>query len=185
MRDIIKQILREEFNFDIVANTIKDNAQLIRDLLIGMYPFAKDIINEHYNDEHGQPFAELRRLIYDIDTHVLTGPKVIDSSLMHLDDSDVKVRQDRYNDYVNGKSKKYFRDNESDPREIDFNTLAPVTIVSDGDEYDGGKYEVIDGIHRVFLAQMNNKPLKAYIWVKAQNNHPNAKKIKELFITNA
>ena len=45
----------------------------------------------------------------------------------------------------------------------------------------GGTYELIDGAHRAFLAKMNNKPLKAYIWKKQKNSHPNVAKIKALF----
>lgn len=162
---------------DIV--TIKKSKE-IYNLLSNMFPNAKEVIDYHFKDELGQPFAEWRRLIYEIDNYVLTGPKMVNPDLIELDDETITDRQAKYNQYIKdkeaGKPAQYFRGNDTDPRSIDFSKLPPITLIAVG-----GKYELVDGAHRIFLAKQANKPLKAYIWVKQKNTHPNVAKIKSLF----
>lgn len=168
-------------NFSKIDQIItKDHSKEIYQLLLGMFPNAKEVIDYQYNDEDGQPFAEWRRSIYEIDNHILTGPKTIDPKKLKLDPTTIADRQAKYDQYIKdkkaGKSAKYFRNNLADPRNIDYTKLPPITVLEKG-----GEYEVIDGGHRAFLAKMNNKPLKAYIWKKQSNTHPNVVKIKALF----
>jgi len=178
-----KQLINENvFPWDMVTSIIynKQNAKIIRDLLIEMFPNAKEIINYQYNDELGQPFAEWRVIIYEINNYILTGPENIDSNRIKLDQETISNRQEKYNQYINskdsGKIVKYFRDNYADPRTIDFTKLPPVTLLDKG-----GYFESIDGAHRIFLAQMSKKPLKAYVWKRGKNLHPNVLKIQSLF----
>lgn len=172
--DFIKNIAHIN---DIV--TIKKSKE-IYNLLSNMFPNAKEVIDYHFKDELGQPFAEWRRLIYEIDNYVLTGPKMVNPDLIELDDETISDRQTKYNQYIKdkeaGKPAQYFRGNDTDPRSIDFSKLPPITLIAVG-----GKYELVDGAHRIFLAKQANKPLKAYIWVKQKNTHPNVAKIKSLF----
>lgn len=163
---------------DIVTRT---HSKEIYNLLLGMFPNAKEIIDYHFNDELGQPFAEWRRLIFEIDNYVLTGPTFVDPQKIELDDETMTDRQTKYDQYIKdkdaGKQAMYFRDNNTDPRNIDFSKLPPVTLMDTG----GGNYELVDGAHRIFLAKKANKQLKAYIWKKQKNTHPNVAKIKALF----
>ena len=168
-------------NFSKIDKIItKDHSNEIYKLLLGMFPNAKEVIDYQYNDEAGQPFAEWRRVIYEIDNHILSGPTTIDSKKIDLDSETIADRQAKYDQYIKdkeaGKPAKYFRDNNADPRTIDYTKLPPITVLETG-----GTYEVIDGAHRAFLAKMNNKPLKAYVWKKQKNTHPNVAKIKALF----
>ncbi len=163
---------------NIVTRT---HSKQIYSLLLGMFPNAKEIIDYHFNDELGQPFAEWRRLIFEIDNYVLTGPTFVNPQKIELDDETMTDRQTKYDQYIKdkdaGKQAMYFRDNNADPRNIDFSKLPPVTLMDTG----GGNYELVDGAHRIFLAKKANKQLKAYIWKKQKNTHPNVAKIKALF----
>jgi hypothetical protein len=169
-------------NFDFIDKTIVKNHQEIHDWLLEMFPQAKNIIDYHQKDKDGKPFSEWRRMIFEIDNYILSGPKSINSHDIKMDKETIKDRQEKFDKYLKdrneGKPAQYFRNDTSDPRLIDFNNLPPVTILNDN-----GIYEVIDGAHRVFLAQKSNKPLNAYIWNIAKNNHPNVIKIKSLFKT--
>lgn len=175
--------LMESFfkNFDLIDKVItKDRSKEIYRYLLEMFPGAKKIIDYQFQDEAGKPFAEWRRMIFEIDNYTLHGPVVLDSKKINMDAETRLDRQEKYNQYIRdkdqGKQTKYFRDNLSDPRFLDFSKLPPVTVLEEN-----GKYEIVDGAHRVFLAQNANKPLSAYIWKKQKNNHPNVIKIKNLF----
>ena len=168
-------------NFSFIDKIItKDHANEIYRWLLEMFPQAKTIIDYQYHDEDKKPFAEWRRMIFEIDDYVLFGPKSIDSKKIMMDQDIVKERQDKFDKYLKdkdeGKPAQYFRNDTSDPRFIDFTKLPPITVSEEN-----GVYEIIDGVHRAFLAQKANKPLNAYIWKKQKNNHPNVAKIKSLF----
>lgn len=168
-------------NFDFINKVITiDHSEEIRDYLLEMFPEAKEVIEYQYNDELGQPFAEWRRMIWEIQQYRLHGPKLISSNKLIIDPSDYQDRLDKFNQYVSdkeaGRPAQYFRTNTSDPREIDFEKLPPLTL-----NKVGNMYEVIDGMHRAFLAKINDKAIRAFYWEKQNNNHPNVKKIKALF----
>lgn len=168
-------------NFDFINKVITiDHSEEIRDYLLEMFPEAKEVIEYQYNDELGQPFAEWRRMIWEIQQYRLHGPKLISSNKLIIDPSDYQDRLDKFNQYVSdkeaGRPAQYFRTNTSDPREIDFEKLPPLTL-----NKVGNMYEVIDGMHRAFLAKINDKAIRAFYWEKQNNNHPNVEKIKALF----
>jgi len=168
-------------NFGNINRVItQEHSKEIRDYLIEMFPEAKEVIDYQYNDEAGQPFAEWRRMIWEIKQYKLHGPKSISPNKLIIDPSDYQERLDKFNQYVSdkeaGRPAQYFRSNTSDPREIDFAKLPPLTL-----QKVGNMYEVIDGLHRAFLAKINNKDIRAFYWEKQNNNHPNVEKIKALF----
>lgn len=168
-------------NIDFINKVITiDHSEEIRDYLLEMFPEAKEVIEYQYNDELGQPFAEWRRVIWEIQQYRLHGPKLISSNKLIIDPSDYQDRLDKFNQYVSdkeaGRPAQYFRTNTSDPREIDFEKLPPLTL-----NKVGNMYEVIDGMHRAFLAKINDKAIRAFYWEKQNNNHPNVEKIKALF----
>ena len=168
-------------NIDFINKVITiDHSEEIRDYLLEMFPEAKEVIEYQYNDELGQPFAEWRRMIWEIQQYRLHGPKLISSNKLIIDPSDYQDRLDKFNQYVSdkeaGRPAQYFRTNTSDPREIDFEKLPPLTL-----NKVGNMYEVIDGMHRAFLAKINDKAIRAFYWEKQNNNHPNVEKIKALF----
>ena len=83
---------------------------------------------------------------------------MIDPNDIHLRPEIMSSYQKKFDDYVSGKTEKYFNNNLTDPREVDFEKLKPVILdrTKDG-------YEPLDGNHRIFLAKMMNKPVKAVI----------------------
>lgn len=171
-------------NFVFINRIItKDHSDEIRQLLLQMFPGAREAIELQYRDEDGAPFAEWRRMIYEIDRWVLEGPFQIDSKHLILDPEDYRQRMDKYKRYVAdkeaGRPARYFRNDESDPRDIDFAKLPPITVAKTS-----GGFEVVDGVHRATLARVAGKPLKAYVWKSATNKHPNVAKIKSLFSRN-
>jgi hypothetical protein len=170
-------------NFNQIDSTItKKYPKEILDLLLGMFPAAKEAIINQYNDEDGMPFSEWRRAIYEIDNFVLSGPIVVNGSNLPIHPELEADRLAKYQQYIkdkdSGKPAQYFRANDSDPRTIDFTKLPPITLFQGPNGL-----EVTDGNHRAFLAKMANKPLRAYVWKRQPNNHPNVAKIKALFST--
>ena len=72
-------------NFSQIDSIItKQYPKEILNLLLGMFPNAKEAIINQYNDEEGMPFSEWRRVIYEIDDYVLVGPVVIDGSKLPI-----------------------------------------------------------------------------------------------------
>jgi hypothetical protein len=168
-------------NFNQIDSIItKKYPKEIMNLLLGMFPTAKEAIVNQYNDEDGMPFSEWRRAIWDIGNYVLSGPVVIDGSKLPIDSETEADRLAKYQQYIkdkdSGKPARYFRNNDSDPRTIDFTKLPPITIAQTN-----AGMTVTDGNHRAFLAKMANKPLRAYVLKQQPNNHPNVAKIKALF----
>jgi hypothetical protein len=170
-------IISEDFDWDRTNKVVtQEKSDEIYNLLLNMFPDKEEIITYHYNDEMGYPFAEWRRKIHDIREWVLEGPIVVNPEEIQMEEEFWDDRKEKFDDYVSGKSDRYFRDNKSDPRNIDFSKLPPVTLVKFDDIY-----EVNDGGHRVFLAKMMNKPLKSYVWVHKQNDSPYVEEIEKLF----
>jgi hypothetical protein len=170
-------VINEDFNWDKTNKVVtQEKSDEIYGLLLKMFPDKEEIIRYHYNDEMGYPFAEWRRKIHDIREWVLEGPIVVNPEEIQMEEEFWDDRKEKFDDYVSGKSDRYFRDNKSDPRNIDFSKLPPVTLVKFDDIY-----EVNDGGHRVFLAKMMNKPLKSYVWVHKQNDSPYVEEIEKLF----
>ena len=168
-------------NFNQINSIItKKYPKEIMNLLLGMFPTAKEAIVNQYKDEDGMPFAEWRRVIWNIDNYVLSGPVVVDGSKLPIDPETEAERLAKYQQYIkdkdSGKPARYFRNNDSDPRTIDFTKLPPITLA----QTDAGM-DVTDGNHQAFLAKMANKPLRAYVFKRQPNNHPNVAKIKALF----
>ena len=178
-----KSIKEDSFNtnFNQINSIITEKyPKEIMNLLLGMFPAAREAIVNQYNDEDGMPFAEWRRVIWDIGNYVLSGPVVVNGSKLPIDPDTEADRLAKYQQYIkdkdSGKPARYFRANDSDPRTIDFTKLPPITLAQTGTGM-----EVTDGNHRAFLAKMANKPLRAYLWKRQTNNHPNVAKIKALF----
>ena len=174
-------ITKENLDWDYVTKIVcKEHPDEIHQYLIEMFPNAKEVIDYNYNDELGLPFAEWRRQIYEIEDRILIGPEWIEPELINLEESDFKDREKKYHDYISAKEKdekvNYFRTDDTDPRDIDFEKLPPITLLKKG-----RFYEPIDGAHRIFLAKMQHKSIRAFIWLKERNNHPNVQKIKNLF----
>jgi len=178
-----KALAEDSFNqnFNQIDSIItKKYPKEIMNLLLGMFPTAKEAIINQYNDEDGMPFSEWRRAIWDIGNYVLSGPVVVNGSKLPIDPETEADRLAKYQQYIkdkdSGKPARYFRNNDSDPRTIDFTKLPPITIA----QTDSGM-SVTDGNHRAFLAKMAKKPLRAYVLRQQPNNHPNVAKIKALF----
>jgi len=170
-------IINEDFDWDFANEIVTQKyPNEIYELLVKMFPEQKEVIDYHYNDELGVPFAEWRRKIHDIKDYVLEGPVVVDPNEIYMDDESTESRKQKYDDYVSGKLQRYFRDNDTDPRQVDFSKIPPVTLKKTDDGY-----IVNDGGHRVFLAKMMNKPLRAYVWVKKPNDSPYVNDIQKLF----
>lgn len=171
-------LINEGFDWDFVNRIVtQEKSEEIYELLLKMFPEQKEVIDYQYNDEMGLPFAEWRRTIFEIKDWVLKGPIIVDANEINLEDEFINDRQQKFDNYVSGKSDKYFREDPSDPRKINFEKLPPITLRTTENGYD-----VVDGAHRVFLAKMMNKPLKAYVWVREPNNSPFVDNIQRLFM---
>jgi hypothetical protein len=127
------------------------------------------LLNYNYKNDS---YAEFKRFIFHIDKYKLEGPANIPYTDLKLDPQIMKDRERKYQDYVNGKIDKYFRDTDSDPRKVDLSKMPPITVDQTG--------EVMDGNHRAFLAIKQQKPLKGYKIVNANNTHPNVAKILQI-----
>ena len=105
---------------------------------------------DYWNTEGGM---ELLKKMYCVSKPIMVEPNEI-----HMTDWEMEVNQKHFDNYISGKKNKFFQDDERDPRKVDFDELSPVTLVKTEDGYN-----VIDGRHRVFLAKIMNKPIKARI----------------------
>ena len=114
---------------------------------------------EHHSGEQ-PPYAEIRNVILNIDKYQAPRKaEMVSPESVFISDETLQDREKKYQDYKSGKIKKYFRDDDSDPDEMDFESLPPITVVEEPD----GKLEVADGNHRAFLAKKNNKSLPAWV----------------------
>ncbi len=155
-------------DFNLVGAVLRDKnkTEKIHKLLLQMFPQQKELLDYSYKNDS---YAEFKRVIFHIDKYKIEGPKLIQHTKLKLDPEIYKERDRKYEEYAEGKIKKYFRDSDSDPRTLDLSKVPPITIDSEG--------EVADGNHRAFLAIKQQKPLKAYQIVNAKNDHPNVEKI--------
>ena len=158
-------------DFNAVGDVLRDQtkAKQIHNLLLQMFPQQKELLNYNYNNDS---YAEFKRFIFHIDKYKLEGPTTIQHTDLKLDPQIMKDRERKYQDYVNGKIDKYFRDTNSDPRKVDLSKMPPITVDQTG--------EVMDGNHRAFLAIKQQKPLKGYKIIDTNNTHPNVAKILQI-----
>jgi hypothetical protein len=91
---------------------------------------------------------------------------------MKLDPEVEAEREKKFQQFVKGEIDKYFRTDKTDPRKVDVSKFPPITMDEEG--------FVSDGNHRAFIAKKQNKPLKAYKYIAAKNDHPNVAKILKL-----
>jgi hypothetical protein len=160
------QMSMEDFNLVGAVLRDKNKAEEIHNLLLQMFPKQKELLDYNYKNDS---YAEFKRVIFHIDKYKIEGPKTVQHTKLKLDPEVYKERDRKYEEYAEGKIKKYFRDSDSDPRKLDLTKLPPITIDSNG--------EVMDGNHRAFLAIKQQKPLRAYQIIDAKNDHPNVEKI--------
>ena len=158
-------------DFNLIGDVLRDKtkSKQIHNLLIQMFPEQKELLDYNYKNDS---YAEFKRFIFNIDKSKLEGPVSINHTDLKLDPQVMKDREKKYQDYIDGKADKYFRDTNSDPRKLDLSKMPPITIDSNG--------EVMDGNHRAFLAIKQQKPLKGYKIVDATNTHPNVEKILQI-----
>jgi len=158
-------------DFDKMTNILNDKskADQIHSLLVQMFSNQKELLDYNYKNDS---YAEFKRFIHGIENYSLEGPTNIPYTDLKLDPEVYAERDKKYNDYVEGKIDRYFRDTNSDPRKLDLSKAPPITIDENG--------EIMDGNHRAFLAIKQQKPLKGYKIVAKQNSHPNVQKILNL-----
>jgi hypothetical protein len=150
-----------------------EKAKQIETLLIEMFPEQKDIITYNYKNDS---FAEMKRFIHGIDKYGLEGPSPIQPMDIKLEPEIEKEREIKYQQYVNGKIDHYFRDDKTDPRNVDVSKFPPIEIDEKG--------FVSNGAHRAFIAKKQDKPLMAYRFMVKTNTHPNVQKILDIVRTN-
>jgi len=163
------QMSMEDFNLVGAVLRDKNKAEEIHNLLLQMFPKQKELLNYNYKNDS---YAEFKRFIFYIDKYKLEGPISINHTDLKLDPQVMKDRERKYQEYIDGKIDRYFRDSDSDPRTLDLSKMPPITVDSTG--------EVMDGNHRAFLAIKQQKPLKGYKIVDANNTHPNVEKILQI-----
>ena len=167
----------KEEDWNVIGDILRDSkkAAEIHQLLVGMFPEQKELLDYHYNDGDDS-YPELKRFIHGIDKYILEGPVPVNSEDLVLPPDAAEEREMKYQQYIrdkeSGKDTLYFRNDPSDPRDVDFSKLPPITIDEKG--------VVSDGLHRAFLAIKAGSPLQAYKIVFKKNNHPNVGRILQL-----
>lgn len=173
LKNILKEIAVQmsNSNWEKVASTLRDKtkADKIHSLLVQMFPKQKNLLDYNYKNDQ---YAELKRFIFGIKEYGLEGPIDIPYKDLKLDPEVYAERDRKFNEYTQGKTNKYFRDNDSDPRKVDLSKMPPILVDEDG--------QVADGNHRAFLAIKQQKPIKGYKIVAKHNSHPNAQKIVDI-----
>tara|TARA_R100000808_G_C2146229_1_gene154125 strand:- start:793 stop:1401 length:609 start_codon:yes stop_codon:yes gene_type:complete len=147
--------------------------------LLSALGWPREMIATHSKDS--PPFSEFRNIILNnIDKFGAPKLQMVAGKDLVLDPETIADRKAKFDKYVAdkeaGKDALYFRDDPSDPRDIDFSKLPPISVI----ETDGG-YEMADGAHRGFLAQQAGADLPAYVLSQEANNSPIVLKIEELF----
>jgi hypothetical protein len=180
-----QQSLNESVDWDKIGKVIRDpdKSQQIYTLLVGMFPNAKEVIDYNYYGDNEEPnpndtFAEMKGFLWDIDKNIIKGPTLELASQFKIENEYKQDLEQHYNDYVEGKLDKFFRESPNDPRDItpeQYENMPPIMVM------DGG---VIDGNHRAFLAQKAGAKLPTFEIVSTPNTHPNAKKILSLIHPN-
>ena len=186
--DTGKVVLNETIdtiNWDKIGKVIRDpnKSEQIYELLIDMFPNAKEVIDYNYYGDNEEPspndtFAEMKSFLWNIDKNTIKGPDLRLSTGFEIDGEYKKDLEKKYDDYVGGKIDKYFRDSSNDPRDTTkegFKNLPPILVM--------GK-KVIDGNHRTFLAQKVGAELPTFEMVEEPNTHPNAQKILSIIHPN-
>jgi hypothetical protein len=175
----------DTINWDKIGKVIRDpnKSEQIYELLIDMFPNAKEVIDYNYYGDNEEPspndtFAEMKSFLWNIDKNTIKGPDLRLSTGFEIDGEYKKDLEKKYDDYVGGKIDKYFRDSSNDPRDTTkegFKNLPPILVM--------GK-KVIDGNHRTFLAQKVGAELPTFEMVEEPNTHPNAQKILSIIHPN-
>ena len=142
--------------FDEKYKDSKNVEELERHLIeLGWDPKA---VAHHKNEIPA--YAEIRNVVLNLDKYEPPrGAEMISAEDIFMDDESVRDREEKYQDYKLGKLDKYFRDDPRDPDEMDFGKLNPITML----QGPGGELEVIDGMHRAFLAKKSNASLSAWV----------------------
>ena len=167
--DVVHEMSVEDFNDVGEALRNPKKAKEIYSLLLQMFPEQKEVIDYNYKND---AFAEMKRIIHGIDKYKLIGPVDVQPKEMKLDPEVEDEREKTYQQFVKGEIDKYFRTDKTDPRKVDVSKFPPITMDEEG--------FVSDGNHRAFIAKKQNKPLKAYRYTAAKNDHPNVAKILKL-----
>jgi hypothetical protein len=157
---------------------IPENLNILVQLLSAL-GWTNEMIDTHSKDS--PPFSEFRNVILNIDRYGVPRLEMIAGKDLLLDPETIADRKAKLEKYIAdkeaGSDALYFRDDPSDPREIDFSNLPPISVIAAA----AGGYEMADGAHRGFLAQQANAEVPAYVLSQEPNNDPIANKIKELF----
>lgn len=177
--------LNESVDWDKIGKVIRDpdKSEQIYTLLVDMFPNAKEVIDYNYYGDNEEPnpndtFVEMKRFLWDIDKNIIKGPTLELASKFSIENEYKQDLEQHYNDYVEGKLDKFFRESPNDPRDIthdQYENMPPIMVM------DGG---VIDGNHRAFLAQKAGAKLPTFEIVSAPNTHPNVKKILSIIHPN-
>jgi len=177
-----KYNLNESVDWNKIGKVLRDpaNSEQIYNLLIDMFPHAKEVIDYNYYGDNEEPnpndtFAEMKGFLWDIDKNIIKGPTLELASQFKIEN---EYKQDLEHDYVEGKLDKFFRESPNDPRDItpeQYENMPPIMVMN-------GK--VMDGNHRAFLAQKAGAQLPTFEIMVKPNNHPNAQKILSIIHPN-
>src|SRR5208283_4589877 len=104
--------------------------------------WSPEFVSYHEKDDEnsGMPFAELRNVILHINQYSNPIKTKINHQTIHMNQEDFKYRDTKYNQYISGNTSTYFRGNSSDPRQVNFSNIPPITII-----YNGNTPEIVDG----------------------------------------
>jgi len=174
----------EKIDFNKIGKVLRDpaNSEQIYELLIDMFPKAKEVIDYNYYGDNEEPnpndtFAEMKGFLWDIDNNIIKGPDLL-STDFEIDSEYKEDLEQRYNEYIEGKLDKFFRESPDDPRDItpdQFEKMPPIMVMNG---------EVMDGNHRAFLAQKAGAKLPTFEIMVEPNTHPNAQKILSIIHPN-
>ena len=175
----------EKIDFNKIGKVLRDpeNSEQIYNLLIDMFPNAKEVIDYNYYGDNEEPnpndsFAEMKGFLWDIDNNIIKGPTLELASQFRIENEYKEDLEKHYNDYVEGKLDKFFRESPNDPRDItpeQYENMPPIMVMNG---------EVMDGNHRAFLAQKAGSKLPTFEIVVEPNDHPNAQKILSIIHPN-
>lgn len=159
----------------IEKNVCETHSKSIYDLLVEMYPEHREYLAYHYSGT-GKHFNELVGILFDLPSWELRGPIEISPSEVYISERRNQIMKEEYKNHLKGgEDSDFFRFDRTKAKDVNFETLPPITVVQPDD-----KYRILDGYHRVFLAKKAEKSLTGYVWQKSSNNHPNAEKIRKL-----
>ena len=165
---------------------------IFRDLIIEVIPelLTNEIVyNEEYlkyiflrkKNTESTPETTMWDFIYNLDKFLLEGPFFIShDKIKPLSKEKEETIKRHYNLYIKDKNEgkrnpyTFFNSMEEnknyDPRDINFETVAPIILNED--------YTIYNGKHRTFLAKLEKSSIRAYRIINKPNNHPNIPKIK-------